>query len=80
MNFSKNLVLWIIIAVLLAALFNLFQSSTSQRAEKVYPYSDFLTEVEGGRVADVTMQGELDHRSFHRWTSRSAPIRRRTIP
>ena len=29
MNFSKNLVLWIIIAVLLAALFNLFQSSTS---------------------------------------------------
>jgi cell division protease FtsH len=70
MNFSKNLVLWIIIAVLLAALFNLFQSSTSQRAEKVYPYSDFLTEVEGGRVADVTMQGDsiighfTDGRSF----------------
>ena len=70
MNFSKNLVLWIIIAILLAALFNLFQSSTSQRADKVYPYSEFLTEVEGGRVADVTMQGDTvlghftDGRSF----------------
>ncbi len=58
MNFSKNLVLWIIIAVLLAALFNLFQSSTSQRSASSYAYSDFLTEVENGRVADVTIQGD----------------------
>ncbi|HEY1720695.1 MAG TPA: ATP-dependent zinc metalloprotease FtsH [Magnetospirillaceae bacterium] len=70
MNFSKNLVLWIIIAVLLAALFNLFQSSTSQHSSAGYAYSDFLTEVENGRVADVTIQGEsisghfTDGRSF----------------
>ncbi|HXP97216.1 MAG TPA: ATP-dependent zinc metalloprotease FtsH [Telmatospirillum sp.] len=58
MNFSKNLVLWVIIAVLLAALFNLFQNSTTPHGNTSYAYSDFLTEVENGRVADVTIQGE----------------------
>jgi cell division protease FtsH len=58
MNFSKNLVLWVIIAVLLAALFNLFQNSTSPHANATYAYSDFLSEVEAGRVADVTIQGD----------------------
>ncbi|MDR3437951.1 ATP-dependent zinc metalloprotease FtsH [Telmatospirillum sp.] len=58
MNFSKNLVLWVIIAVLLAALFNLFQNSTTPHGNSSYAYSDFLTEVESGRIADVTIQGE----------------------
>ncbi len=58
MNFSKNLVLWVIIAVLLAALFNLFQNTSSPHGSTSYAYSDFLTEVESGRVADVTIQGE----------------------
>ncbi len=51
MNFSKNLVLWVIIAVLLAALFNLFQNSTSPHTNATYAYSDFLSEVEAGRLA-----------------------------
>ena len=58
MNFSKNLVLWVIIAVLLAALFNLFQNSSSPRGVPPYAYSDFLTDVDAGKVADVTIQGE----------------------
>jgi len=70
MNFSKNLVLWIIVAVFLAALFNLFQNSTSTHGNAAYAYSDFLSEVGSGRVADVTIQGETvtghftDGRSF----------------
>ncbi|HIJ38857.1 MAG TPA: ATP-dependent metallopeptidase FtsH/Yme1/Tma family protein [Rhodospirillaceae bacterium] len=70
MNFSKNLVLWVIIAVLLAALFNLFQNSNSPRGSANFAYSDFLTEVDAGKVADVTIQGEsinghfTDGRSF----------------
>src|SRR5579859_1783965 len=70
MNFSKNLVLWIIVAVFLAALFNLFQNSTSTHGNTAYAYSDFLSEVDSGRVADVTIQGETitghftDGRSF----------------
>jgi cell division protease FtsH len=70
MNFSKNLVLWIIVAVFLAALFNLFQNSTNTHGNAAYAYSDFLSEVDAGRVADVTIQGETitghftDGRSF----------------
>ncbi|MTJ83398.1 MAG: ATP-dependent metallopeptidase FtsH/Yme1/Tma family protein [Telmatospirillum sp.] len=64
MNFSKNLVLWVIIAVLLAALFNLFQNSTTPHGNSSYAYSDFLTEVENGRVADVTIQGEAINGHF----------------
>jgi cell division protease FtsH len=70
MNFSKNLVLWIIVAVFLAALFNLFQNSTSTHGNAAYAYSDFLSEVGSGRVSDVTIQGETvtghftDGRSF----------------
>jgi cell division protease FtsH len=36
MNFGKNLVLWVVIAVLLALLFNAFQGSTTQRGSTSY--------------------------------------------
>ncbi len=58
MNFSKNLVLWVIIAVLLAALFNLFQNSNAPHGAAPYPYSQFLSDVDAGKVADVLIQGE----------------------
>ncbi|MBW7849629.1 MAG: ATP-dependent metallopeptidase FtsH/Yme1/Tma family protein [Rhodospirillales bacterium] len=58
MNFSKNLALWVIIALLLVALFNLFQTSSPPRGVNTYAFSDFLAEVERGQVADVTIQGE----------------------
>jgi cell division protease FtsH len=80
MNFSKNLVLWVIIAVLLALLFNLFQNTTSPRSATSYAYSDFLTEVESGRVADVTIQGEqinghfTDGRSFSTYSPQDSTI------
>ncbi|MEQ8585355.1 MAG: ATP-dependent zinc metalloprotease FtsH [Thalassobaculaceae bacterium] len=57
-NFGKNLALWIIIGVLLVALFNLFQGSNTRTAQRSLAYSDFLSEVEGGRVNQVTIQGQ----------------------
>ncbi|MEW5729605.1 MAG: ATP-dependent zinc metalloprotease FtsH [Pseudomonadota bacterium] len=57
MNFSKNLALWIIIALLLVMLFNLFQTSSPQRGVGQTAFSDFIGEVESGRVSDVTIQG-----------------------
>ena len=57
MNFSKNLALWIIIALLLVMLFNLFQTAAPQRGPGQTAFSEFLTEVEHGRVADVDIQG-----------------------
>jgi cell division protease FtsH len=69
-NFSKNLALWVIIGLLLIALFNLFQSPTARGPQTSLAFSDFLSEVQAGRVSDVTIQGEQisghfsDGRSF----------------
>ena len=56
-NFGRNLALWIIIGVLLVALFNLFQNSSTRGPQSSLAFSDFLHEVEKGSVADVTIQG-----------------------
>jgi len=56
-NFGKNLALWVIIGVLLIALFNLFQGSNTRSPYSQLAFSDFMTEVESGRVAEVTIQG-----------------------
>jgi cell division protease FtsH len=57
LNFSKNLALWVIIALLLVMLFNLFQTSSPQRGLGQTAFSDFVADVERGQVADVTIQG-----------------------
>ncbi len=56
-NFGKNLALWVIIALLVVALFNLFQGSGRNGAEQKLAFSDFLDQVESGQVADVTIEG-----------------------
>ena len=74
-NFGRNLALWVIVALLLVALFNLFQPSGSGRpgAQQV-AYSDFLNEVNGGHVREVTIQGRTlsgtlsDGRTFQTYT------------
>ncbi len=58
-NFGKNLALWIIIGLLLVALFNLFQSSANRGSSNPKPYSEFIDEVNRGQVSDVTIQGNV---------------------
>ena len=53
----RNLALWAIIAVLLIALFNLFQAPQQRGVSREIPYSEFLQEVESGRVNTVTISG-----------------------
>jgi cell division protease FtsH len=74
-NFGRNLALWVIVALLLVALFNLFQpSGTAQRGAQQVAYSDFLNEVGAGHVRDVVIQGRTvtgqlsDGRSFQTYT------------
>ena len=73
-NFGRNLALWVVIALLLVALFNLFQPGTARPGAAQVAYSDFLTEVNAGRVRDVTIQGRTvsgqltDGRSFQTYT------------
>ncbi|MFZ2004621.1 MAG: ATP-dependent zinc metalloprotease FtsH, partial [Stellaceae bacterium] len=56
-NFGKNLALWIVIGLLLVALFNLFQTSSSRGPQSTLAFSDFVTDVNRGQVTDVTIQG-----------------------
>jgi cell division protease FtsH len=53
----RNFALWAIIALLLIALFNLFQSPTSRSASSDVPYSQFISDVNSGRVKSVTIAG-----------------------
>jgi cell division protease FtsH len=53
----RNLAIWVVIVLLLVALFNLFQGSAGRGGRgDVISYSDFLAGVETGNVADVVIQ------------------------
>jgi cell division protease FtsH len=73
-NFGRNLALWVIIALLLVVLFNLFQPGTTHTAATQVAYSDFISEVNSGRVRDVVIQGRVisgqltDGRTFQTYT------------
>jgi cell division protease FtsH len=56
-NFGRNLALWVIIALLLVVLFNLFQPGSTQHPSTQVAYSDFIGDVNANRVRDVVIQG-----------------------
>jgi cell division protease FtsH len=56
-NNFRNLALWIIIALLLVALFNLFQSPNQGNGRVEVMYSEFSQQLNEGAVRDVTIQG-----------------------
>ena len=55
-NFQK-LAIWVAVLVLLAALFNLFNNPAQGRRGTEISYSDFLSAVDAGTVAEVTLAG-----------------------
>ena len=79
-NFGKNFALWIIIALLLVALFNIFQSSSGRSPQSQMAYSDFVNDVEAGRVTEVTIQGHTitgrmsDQRAFTTYAPSDATL------
>src|SRR4051812_49669434 len=58
LNNLKNLALWIIIAVLLVVLFNVFQSTGTKPVNAPISYSQFLDKVQKNEVRSVTFQGD----------------------
>ena len=56
MNF-KNLLMWIVIVFLVLGLFNLFQNPKNTQAQNKISFSNFMEEVDNGRVVDVEIQG-----------------------
>ena len=65
LNSGKNLALWVIIGLLLVALFNLFQSSAPRTTQTVLAFSDFVAEVERREVRDVLLQGHTVQGHFN---------------
>jgi len=61
-NFGRNLALWIIIGLLLVALFNMFDTGQSQQGasgpQTPLAYSEFLSDVDDNKVTDVMISGD----------------------
>jgi len=55
-NLTKNLILWLVIAMVLMAVFNNFAPKSSRNDREV-DYSVFLEEVKQGRIEKVTIEG-----------------------
>ena len=54
----KNLVMWVIIVLLSVGLFNMFQDPNKIKSQgSALPFSNFLDEVDAGRVVEVKIQG-----------------------
>ena len=56
-NYSKNIILWIVIGLLLIALFNLFQNSSSTNNNSEISFSDFLIAADNGNISEVKIVG-----------------------
>jgi cell division protease FtsH len=60
----RNFALWVIIVLLLLALFTLFQNPGQRTTSQDISFSQLLNEVEQGRVRDVLIQGPEIHGTF----------------
>ena len=58
MGNAKNLVFWGILILLLVTLFSVLQDGTGSGRSDRLSFSDFLTKVDNGEVAEVRMDGE----------------------
>ena len=54
----RSFALWVIIGLLLIALFQLFQNPTQHTNSQEIPFSQFVTDVEQGEIKTVTIIGQ----------------------
>ena len=55
-QFYKNLALWLVVGMILISLFNVFNKPLSNQSEVIF--SEFMDEVESGKITEVTIQGD----------------------
>ena len=53
---ARNIILWLVIGMVMLALFNMFQPNNQTRAATV-PFSDFVAQVESGDMREVAIEG-----------------------
>jgi len=56
-NFTKNLLLWVTIILVVLLLFNLFQNGNNQKVTTELAYSDFVSSVKAGNIREATISG-----------------------
>jgi len=57
LNAYKSLIIWLVIGVMMIALFNLL--NVPKKGEEELIFSDFMTKLEAGEVEDVTIKGSI---------------------
>jgi len=55
---ARNIAFWVILFLLILALFNLFSGNQTTMSARTVAYSDFIAQVEGGSVSNVVLDGE----------------------
>ena len=58
MGNARNIAFWVVLFLLILALFNLFSGGQSSVSSRSISYSDFVQSVENGEVQNVTLDGE----------------------
>ncbi len=58
MGNARNIAFWVVLFLLILALFNLFSGGQGAISSRSVSYSDFISAVEGGEVSRVTLDGE----------------------
>ncbi|MEH6458896.1 ATP-dependent zinc metalloprotease FtsH [Chitinimonas sp. JJ19] len=56
-NLGKNIAIWVIIGLVLMTVFNQFSKGQEQKTQ--VPYSQFMSEVQEGRIASIEIEGDL---------------------
>ncbi|MGS4945908.1 ATP-dependent zinc metalloprotease FtsH [Meridianimarinicoccus sp. RP-17] len=58
MGNARNIAFWVVLFLLILALFNLFSGGQSTMSSRSLSYSEFVNRVESGEVSTVTLDGE----------------------
>ena len=56
-NIGKNVLIWVVIVVVLAALFNSFQAGQASKDMEEIAFSDFLRAAQEQQISEITVQG-----------------------
>ena len=58
MGNARNIAFWVVLFLLVLALFNLFGGSSNNLQSRDISYSEFVSDVENGSISNVTLDGE----------------------
>jgi len=58
-NLGKNMLVWLVVGILLIALFNTFQMNMQEEAGNKIAFSDFLAKADQGQVSDVIIKSGI---------------------